>query len=531
MGVELNVNSGSDSKEESAGESSLEDPTQKFLKDFDGTKLQEEFSEFLTSKYGDRIALKKVNKEKKNENFPNLRGYSLELEVKPREDGSFPPVPRNIDSEFKKYLQSKYKGVDILTIPVRGDLKEDSLPVDDTDESVLDNLITSFPRRKEALRKKKDQKDQNQKVDYKNFNYTPKQLKSYLDRFVIKQDEAKKALAIAVCDHYNHVKECENNPEALESDYSKQNVLILGPTGVGKTYLIKQIAKLIGVPFVKADATRFSETGYVGANVDDLVTDLVQQASGNIELAKYGIIYLDEADKLAAKNSEISKDISGRGVQFGLLKLMEETEVDLRSTHDMRSQLQAFMEFQKTGHLGKKVINTRHILFIISGAFNYLADIIKKRLNQNAIGFANELYSFKNKDDYFSYATTADFVEFGFEPEFIGRLPVRVSCQSLSADDLYQILKNSEGSIIRQYKSSFRNFGIEVNFEDEALKRIAQLSYLEKTGARALMTVCERIFRDYKFELPSSDIKSFTVTADLVDHPKENLDRLLKSES
>ena len=390
VGVELNVNSGSDSKEESAGESSLEDPTQKFLKDFDGTKLQEEFSEFLTSKYGDRIALKKVNKEKKNENFPNLRGYSLELEVKPREDGSFPPVPRNIDSEFKKYLQSKYKGVDILTIPVRGDLKEDSLPVDDTDESVLDNLITSFPRRKEALRKKKDQKDQNQKVDYKNFNYTPKQLKSYLDRFVIKQDEAKKALAIAVCDHYNHVKECENNTFGLNNltfgcFYSKQNVLILGPTGVGKTYLIKQIAKLIGVPFVKADATRFSETGYVGANVDDLVTDLVQQASGNIELAKYGIIYLDEADKLAAKNSEISKDISGRGVQFGLLKLMEETEVDLRSTHDMRSQLQAFMEFQKTGHLGKKVINTRHILFIISGAFNYLADIIKKRLNKMPI--------------------------------------------------------------------------------------------------------------------------------------------------
>src|SRR5690606_30669519 len=153
-----------------------------------------------------------------------------------------------------------------------------------------------------------------------------KEVKAYLDRYVIRQDEAKKALAIAVCDHYHHVRECVEDPSLKDVDYSKQNILMLGPTGVGKTYLVKLIAKLVGVPFVKADATRFSETGYVGSNVDDLVKDLVRQADGDIDLAQYGIVYLDEADKLATPPNLMGRDVSGRGVQFGLLKLMEETE-------------------------------------------------------------------------------------------------------------------------------------------------------------------------------------------------------------
>ena len=201
------------------------------------------------------------------------------------------------------------------------------------------------------------------------FDLKPKEIKQYLDRYVIKQDEAKKALAIAVCDHYNHVRECHEDPTAADADYSKQNIVILGPTGVGKTYLIRHIAKLIGVPFVKADATRFSETGYVGANVDDLIRELVTQAEDNLELAQYGIIYLDEADKIATPPNIIGRDVSGRGVQIGLLKLMEETEVDLRAGNDVASQMRAAMEFQKSGKVEKEVINTRHILFIISGAF------------------------------------------------------------------------------------------------------------------------------------------------------------------
>ena len=201
------------------------------------------------------------------------------------------------------------------------------------------------------------------------FDLKPREIKHYLDRYVIQQDEGKKALAIAVCDHYNHVRECHEAPKLADTDYSKQNIVMLGPTGVGKTYLIRHIAKLIGVPFVKADATRFSETGYVGANVDDMIRDLVTQAEDDVELAQYGIIYLDEADKIATPPNIIGRDVSGRGVQIGLLKLMEETEVDLRGGHDVASQMQAMMEYQQKGKVDKQIVNTRHILFIISGAF------------------------------------------------------------------------------------------------------------------------------------------------------------------
>ena len=196
------------------------------------------------------------------------------------------------------------------------------------------------------------------------------------------------------------------------------------PTGVGKTYLIRHIAKLIGVPFVKADATRFSETGYVGANVDDLIRELVTQADDNLELAQYGIIYLDEGDKIATPPNIIGRDVSGRGVQIGLLKLMEETEVDLRSGNDVASQMRAAMEFQKSGKVDKEVINTRHILFIISGAFTGIEKIIKKRLHQSRIGFNAEITNQNDEStQYFENVTPKDFIDFGFEPEFIGRTP------------------------------------------------------------------------------------------------------------
>jgi len=210
------------------------------------------------------------------------------------------------------------------------------------------------------------------------FNYKPRDIKAHLDRFVIRQDEAKKALSIAVCDHYNHAKymrglEQEHGkiPDGIE--YQKQNVIVVGPTGVGKTYLVKHIAEMIGVPFVKADATKFSETGYVGGDVDDLVRELVQKADGNIELAEYGIIYIDEVDKLASGGGNtMGRDVSGRGVQTTLLKLMEETEVPARNPNDMKGQMMAMMDFQNGKGGGKDTINTRHILFIVSGAFSGL---------------------------------------------------------------------------------------------------------------------------------------------------------------
>jgi ATP-dependent protease Clp ATPase subunit len=214
----------------------------------------------------------------------------------------------------------------------------------------------------------------------------------------------------------------------------------------------------------------------------------------------------------------MTKDISGRGVQFSMLKLLEETEVDLRSGNDMHSQLQAFFEMQHKGKISNQVINTRHILFIISGAFNNLTDIVKSRLNKNAIGFGNKGSSSSKDDEIFlNAATTKDFIDFGFEPEFIGRLPIRVACSELSKNDLYDILKNSSGSIIKQYEQSFKAYGIDIIFNDNALRKIANIAYNEKTGARALMTVCEKILRQYKFELPSTGVTNFIITEEIVD--------------
>ncbi len=361
------------------------------------------------------------------------------------------------------------------------------------------------------------------------FDLKPKDIKKYLDRYVIKQDDAKKALAIAVCDHYNHVRECHENPDAADTDYSKQNIVMLGPTGVGKTYLIRHIAKLIGVPFVKADATRFSETGYVGANVDDLIRELVAQAEGNLELAQYGIIYLDEADKIATPPNILGRDVSGRGVQIGLLKLMEETEVDLRGGNDVASQMRAVMEFQKSGKVEKEVINTRHILFIISGAFTGMEKIIKKRMHQSRIGFNAEVATQKdNTTEYLDNVTPRDFIDFGFEPEFIGRLPVHVICTELDVDDLYYILKHSEGSIVRQYENAFKAYGINVLFSNSGLHRIAENAIEQKTGARALMTVCEKALRNYKYELPSTGVVEFVATEEVVDKPENELKRIIE---
>ena len=367
----------------------------------------------------------------------------------------------------------------------------------------------------------------------RHFNFKPREIRDYLDRFVISQQEAKKVLSVAICDHYNHVRQCIENPKLMQKDYHKQNILLLGPTGVGKTFLMRHISKLIGVPFVKADATKFSETGYVGADVEDLVRDLNKVAGANPDLAQYGIIYIDEIDKIAAaSNLAGGKDVSGRGVQINLLKLMEDTEVSLYSPTDMMAQMSAMMEASRGGKPRKRTISTRHILFIVSGAFDKLAENVKKRLEASSIGFGStrDIVN-REPSEYLHRVETSDLIKYGFEPEFVGRLPVRVACDPLSVDDIQEILTSAEDNLLEQYERDFKGYGIDFKMTTEAVREIARRAHLEKTGARGLMTVFEHVFRYFKFELPSAGAPSFEVTRETVANPHEALKQLLKDHS
>jgi ATP-dependent Clp protease ATP-binding subunit ClpX len=310
-------------------------------------------------------------------------------------------------------------------------------------------------------------------------------------------------------------------------EFAKQNVIVVGPTGVGKTYLVKHIADLIGVPFVKADATKFSETGYVGGDVDDLIRDLVRKADGDVELAEHGIIYIDEIDKLATKGDSMGRDVSGRGVQTALLKLMEETEVPVRNPMDMQSQMQAMFDMQRGGGSEPKrdTVNTRGILFIVSGAFSGLEKLIERRVSKGDIGFGAKVKEELDESSMYKAATTQDYIDFGFEAEFIGRLPVRVVCERLGGPELLEIMERSEGSVLRQYEREFAAYGISAKFERDALEVIANRAAEEKTGARGLLTVCEGLLRGFKFDLPGTSVSQLVIDRELVENPETVLAR------
>ena len=357
------------------------------------------------------------------------------------------------------------------------------------------------------------------------FDMKPEELEAYLNEYVIRQDEAKEILATKICTHFNRIR-LQQEKEPVGN--IKNNIILIGPTGVGKTYLIKLIASRIGVPFVKGDATRFSETGYVGGDVDELVRSLVHEADGNIKLAEYGIIYIDEIDKIASSGNVVGPDVSRTGVQRTLLKLMEETDVDLQAPHDLTSQMENALQFQKTGKVERKRINTRNILFIVSGAFANLEEIIKKRMSVQTMGFEQGDGAEKPDDgEWLPHVTAEDLIKYGFESEFIGRLPVTAVLHKLSVDDLFQILRNPNSPVIIAKKLDFKAYGIDVDFDEKSLRLIAEQAHQSGTGARGLIGAMERILIRFEKKLPSSTVKQFGVTAELVENPESELERIL----
>ncbi len=412
------------------------------------------------------------------------------------------PDPKELEKELSEYLSKKYGSRIKVLAP---------------------NLIA---------RPEKDGEGQGKgvKTGKINFDLKPEELEAYLNEYVIKQDVAKSILATKICTHFNRIRHSLDQGRDPEPGVGsiKNNIILIGPTGVGKTYLVKLIAKKIGVPFIKGDATKFSETGYVGGDVEDLVRDLVYAAGDDLDLAQYGIIYIDEIDKIASSGLTWGgPDVSRSGVQRALLKPMEETEVDLKVAHDPVSQIQAIEHYRRTGKKEKRTLNTRHILFIVSGAFNGLEKIAKERLSKQEIGFRGERTS-KAKDRIFMKQVNAeDLIKYGFESEFVGRLPVIAVLDELTAADLYEILRNPNNPIITSKKRDFLAYGIDIKFEDEALKKLAAQAALEKTGARGLVSVIERVLINFEKRLPSTGIKELVVTPEVVTHSPDELEKLL----
>ncbi len=414
------------------------------------------------------------------------------------------PDPREIEKELGEFLNKKFGGSVQIVSP---SMAHEHAPVKEVfPETSKKNLI--------------------------NFDMKPADLIQYLDQYVVRQEKAKSILATKICTHFNRIRHQEENAEHCASITGniKSNILMLGPTGIGKTYLIKLIAKKIGVPFIKADATKFSETGYVGGDVEDLIRDLVKEADNDIELAQCGIVYIDEVDKIAASPNVIGSQISRTGVQRALLKPMEETDVDLKVPHDPVSMMQELEQFQRTGQRSQRKVNTANILFILSGAFSGLTDIIKKRLTKQTIGFGANIAEPVEETGLLGKTRAEDLVSYGFESEFIGRLPVRCVLEPLEQEDLYQILSMPNNPVILSKRLDFLSYGIGLVFTDKALRLLAEKAYKENTGARGLVSAVEDALLLFEEKLPSSSVTRLLVTEELIKEPEKTLEALLSGE-